>query len=144
MTDREIILSVLKDNFPKSASNYEQLIYEMCEHLAKEVFEESIEDVYNYYAFEKIGQLVTGPVEEVIDDIKNNRIGNESFYCRKKKKVDSEFSIERKSGIFKCKDPGCRARYTKETIMRSEQRRSGDEGMSLIVTCRVCQKEYTL
>ena len=57
-SSRKAILSVLKKNLNDNnqATNFEKEIYKMCQRLSKDEFEgESVEDIYNKYAFEKIG-----------------------------------------------------------------------------------------
>ena len=144
---RIAVVEALRSKFSLSkARSYEGLIYNMCKKLSEDVYEESVEEIYRYYSYEKVGQLVgRDPKDEVIDDIKECRVGTDSYYYRKLEVVESSTDEPLiRSGVFPCRDPKCRSFKTKETIIRTEQRRSGDEGMTVIIACRVCHEEYTV
>ncbi len=144
---RMAVIKALQTKFSLSkARSYESEVYRMCQNLSKNVYEEDVETVYRYCSYEKAGQLVnTKEIEEVLNDIKNNRVGPDSYYCRKLLVVES--SIDEpliRSGEFPCRDRKCRSFKTKETNISRSQDRSGDEGMTVRITCRVCGKSYTL
>mgnify|MGYP002626421384 CR=1 FL=1 len=146
-SNRKLIVKALEKKFSsEDAKNYEDLIYKMCLTLADDVFDESLEEIYQYYAYEKVGQLMEGDLQETLNDIKKCRLGKDAFYHRKfneNKEIPQNEPLIR-SGVFPCRKRTCRAHQTKETIYITDQRRSGDEGMSVIIKCRVCGSEYTV
>jgi len=147
--NRQAVIKALQQKFSVSkAKTYEEELHKMCQNLGETTFDESVDEIYKYYAYEKVGQLMAvseSHLQEVINDIKNSQIGEGSFYRRKldSKKLNVDDKMIR-SGVFPCLTRGCRSRHTKETIFRMEQRRSGDEGMTAIVSCRICKEVYTL
>lgn len=147
---RIAIINALKTKFsPAKAKAYEKAIHQMCQDLSKEVYEESPEEIYEYYAYEKTGQLIacqSDDIKEVLNDLQEGRVGSAAFYYRQIFKVDDSASGEPliRTGVFPCRKKDCRAFQTKETLFRAEQRRSGDEGMTIIISCRVCGEEYTI
>ncbi len=145
MSTRRAVTKTLEKKYPKKASSYEKEIYKMCKYLSENVYDESTDEIYNYYAYEKVGQLMTGSLKNVLEDIKECRVGSESYFHRKFFEVETDDEpMIKKGGVYPCRNRKCRSSKTKETTIRCCQRKSSDEGMSVIVTCRVCKKEYTV
>lgn len=144
---RKVVTDTLSEHFSLSkAKQYEKDIYEMCKDIL--ATPDNLTEVYVYYAYEKVGQLISAEKDpsEVLKDIKAGNTGKESFYCRQflqpSKKSFEESYI--RFGVYPCRDYKCRARRTKETISYGDQQRRGDEGMAIVIECKVCGLKYNL
>jgi len=143
---RIAVINALKTKFTASkAKAYEKAIHQMCQVLSKEVYEEPPDEIYEYYAYEKAGQLIKSQpddIKEVLNDLKEGRVGSAAFYYRQIFKVDDSTSDEPliRTGVFPCRNKKCRAHQTKETVFQAKQLRSGDEGMTIVITCQVCNE----
>ncbi len=145
-SNRMAVVKILRSKYPKKARLYEGEIHQMCQNLSENTYEEPVNDIYDYYAYEKVGQFMTGSPKKVLEDIKECRVGTESYFHRKFFEVDILDDDEPmiRKGVYPCRNRKCRSSKTKETTIKMVQKRSSDEGMSVIVTCRVCKKEYTV
>ena len=139
---RNEVRKILESKFT-NAKEYEKNIF----NLVKNTNDIVTQDNYKESAYEKVGQLMCVKNEkeenDIIEDIKNNKIGFEScIYKNYKEKHESmiDKSQERPKavkGIYKCKQKGC---GSDEFYIWSEQKRSADEGMSQMRMCKLCGK----
>ena len=150
-SSRKAILSVLKKNLNDNnqATNFEKEIYKMCQRLSKDEFEgESVEDIYNKYAFEKIGDIISADgkeeLDKILNDIKNEVIDwNSAPYDEFRKRRDEENEqviqgLKTEKSDYQCKAKNCGSRECIQTLL---QTRSGDEGFSIFVTCLKCGRK---
>lgn len=134
----------------KSALHFENEIYKMCLYLSKE-YDDTLEDIYNKFAYEKVGDIMNADGEEdrngVLNDIKNGILGWKSApykeFRRKLEKDNSEIakSISIEEGDLPCRNAKC---GSKRCISYLSQDRSGDEGMTQHVICVDCRTHYTI
>ena len=72
------VIAALKEKFSaKKSKSYEKVIYTMCKKLSEEVYEEPVDQIYRYYAYEKVGQFMTDPPNEILKDL--NRVIKDLF-----------------------------------------------------------------
>jgi len=145
---RKSITSVLKKKLDdKEAVDFEKEIYKMCQRLLEE-YDESIEDIYNKYAYEKTGDLMQAKGKEEREKIRQDIKGDvrdwdstpfEGF--RKKRDAENLLivrGIETEKSDYKCKAKGCGSR---NIIQQQIQTRSADEPASLFIRCLKCGRQ---
>ena len=141
---RHDIVDALSTMFSvKVAKAYENEIYKMCSRMTKD----NIDEVYNIYAYEKVGEILSTPEKEdrkdIVRDILNNRVKFDSVkykLYRDKRQVENDRFVnppEVKQGIYKCKKCG-----SKKTWSYQLQTRSADEGFTNFVTCSNCGNKW--
>jgi DNA-directed RNA polymerase subunit M/transcription elongation factor TFIIS len=121
----------------QAASDYEKGIVGVCDDTAD----------YTTMVYERIGELrVCKSKQErdvILKDIKGGAKGWDScMYSEAKQKhvtsiLQSNTKIKAIKGMYKCNKKGC---GSDEFYMWSEQRRSSDEGMSVVRQCSKCGK----
>ena len=147
---RKSVTTVLKESLDnnKEAINFEKEIFKMCERLSKEYEDDTIEEIYDKYAFEKTGDILNANGEEernrVMKDIKNNVLDWESApykeFREKREKENEQLikGVETVISDYKCKNKECGSRRCIQSLV---QTRSGDEGFTVFVTCLDCGKK---
>lgn len=127
-----------------SAANYEKAIYNMCTRLDEG---KATSETYKKMAYDKIGQLVSAQNreerEKILADIRSDKTGWEaSVYSQQEENYKA--SMDRSTlkpkaikGMYKCKVRSCQSDLF---YVWQEQRRSGDESMSVIRQCSRCGK----
>ncbi len=150
-TKRSSIRNVLEKTgkmTPKDSRKIEKSIYDMCVNLTKEYEEDSIDDMYNKFAYEKVGEIIHHPDKQksILDDIKNKVIYWDSVVyeeIRVKERrniVDQAAGIKVRKGEFKCRKKDC---GSDECYYVQSQTRSSDEGLSTYVFCTKCGGRYS-
>lgn len=137
---RTKISNVLKK---KGFPDLEKEIYNMCLKISKNEGI-SVQEIYADLAYEKVGQILTVPKEEIpkiISDMKKSKEGWDSFIFENER-IEYEKQMNRQiqkptavKGLYKCKEKGCDSDlfYT-----WSLQTRSGDEGTTNYRQCAKC------
>nr|QBK86512.1 MAG: transcription factor S-II [Marseillevirus LCMAC102] len=143
--ERLAIKNALVTKFKSNASEYEKLIFEMCCRLALE-YEESTEEIYGKYAYEKVGELLTSEdTNTILNDIKKNVLNWDScvykdFHQRQlSDNAQLAEGVRVEKGEFPCRNKDCQS---KECYYYQSQDRSSDEGMSTYVVCTKCGTRY--
>ena len=146
--DRKSILKTLKTRFDnKTSTKYEKLIWDMCTDLSNE-YEESVEDIYKKYAYEKVGCIFTSDknqLEKTLKDIQNSILDWDSCsYNDFRKRLEEDNSkitegIKIEKGEYKCRNKNCKSN---ECYFYQVQTRSADEGATTFVVCTKCSTRY--
>jgi DNA-directed RNA polymerase subunit M/transcription elongation factor TFIIS len=147
----------------QTAEKYEIHIYKMCKRIVKraeEFVEEgspscrfseyvTVEMLYPKIAYEKVGQLLVckdrPERENILNDIKNDVTGFDTYpyeVYKTKQKEECSFAAQGpkvEEGEFPCRNPKCKS---KRCYWYQLQTRSGDEGMTIFVTCIKCKTRY--
>jgi len=141
-SQRKITENILKErcSSSKEAKRIEKLIYTMCIKLSEE-YEDDIENIYEKYSFEKIGELVKCPENKIniINDIKNCIIDWDACVYdkfRQKESVNLNNQVQGLKlieGAFTCNKCKCSKCYYYQY-----QTRSADEPATTYVTCSNC------
>ena len=148
-SSRKSVVAALKGKLDTiTATNFEKEIYKMCQRLSDET-DEPLEDIYNQYAYEKVGDIMVADGDEEMDkvrqDIKNDVLDWDSAPYKDFRERRDEDNTNAIQGIvtevsdYKCKAKDCQSR---ECIQTQLQTRSGDEGFTTFVTCMKCGKRY--
>ena len=148
---RKSVTTVLKKHLgdEKEAVKLEKEIYKMCQRLSETEYEDNtVEEVYDKYAYEKVGDIINADGEEeinnVINDIKKDIIDWESAPYKEFRERRDEENKQIVQGIktvksdYKCKNKECGSR---ECIQVPMQTRSGDEGTTIFITCLKCGRK---
>ena len=153
-SDRKAVVKVLERNLKKkTAENYEKQIYRMCKRMADENTDNmdwiSIEELYPKIAYEKVGQIILcedrEEREKILADIKDNISGFDTHpyeAFRQKQKDECSFTAQGpkvEEGEFPCINPKCKSM---RCYWYQLQTRSGDEGMTVFITCIKCKTRY--
>lgn len=124
-----------------SAENYEKAVYAMAERM------DGTKETYARIAYDKVGQLISAKDrterEQILADIRKDVDGWDA--CVYKKQLENyNASMDRSvlkpkaiKGLYKCKDKECNS---DEFYVWNEQRRSSDEGATVMRQCARCGK----
>lgn len=148
---RKSVTTVLKKHLgnDKEAVNFEKDIYKMCQRLSKGEYDENtVEEIYEKYAYEKVGDIINSDGEEelnnIINDIKNLVLDWNSAPYKEFRERREEENKQVVQGVktgksdYQCKNKECGSREVIQTMM---QTRSGDEGYTVFVTCLKCGRK---
>ena len=137
--------NALITKFKSNAPEYEKLIFEMCCRLALK-YEESAEEIYGKYAYEKVGELLTSEdTKSILDDLKKNVLDWESCVYKDFRERQISYNAQIAEGVrvekgeFPCRNKDCKSR---ECYYYQSQDRSSDEGMSTYGVCTKCGTRY--
>jgi DNA-directed RNA polymerase subunit M/transcription elongation factor TFIIS len=141
-TNKQLLISFSFSQ--KVAKNIESAIYNMCVKLSKE-YEDNLENLYDKYSFEKIGEIFQNPdkLDSILADINNLIIDWDScVYDKYKEKesidADNLFAGPKLiSGAFTCKK--CQQ---SECYYMQAQTRGIDEGATSYVVCVNCGNRW--
>ena len=147
---RKAVTTILKKHLGnvKEAASLEKEIYKMCQRLSKTEYEgNTVEEIYEKYAYEKVGDIINAEEEEInniLKDIKNDILDwNSTPYKKLREKREEENKqvvqgIKTEKSDYKCKNKDCGSR---ESIQTMSQTRSGDEGFTVFITCLKCGRK---
>jgi len=148
---RKSVTTVLKKHLgnDSEAVNLEKEIYKMCQRLSKGEYEDNtVEEIYDKYAYEKVGDIINADGEEernkVANDIKNEVLDWNSAPYKEFRERREEENKQVAEGLdtgksdYQCKNKECGSRECIQTMM---QTRSGDEGFTVFVTCLKCGRK---
>ncbi len=128
----------------KKAIEIEKEIYNFCVRLHSQSSLNRVcglDDCYNDQAFEILGEISSRPIDNVIADLKIDKVGwQSSLYddCREEEEIEQQSAVEGvkvKKGEIPCKNPKCRSL---ETYYMTMQTRSADEPATIYLFCTKC------
>ena len=125
----------------------EKMIFDMCKIISNKD-NIDIEDVYNTYAYEKIGEIMENPgkIDQIKSDLANittdwnSAIYEEYINMEMKENSNHVEGVKIEKGAFKCNNRKC---GSDETYYYQTQTRSADEGSTTHVVCSKCGSRYT-
>jgi DNA-directed RNA polymerase subunit M/transcription elongation factor TFIIS len=111
------------------------------------MYDDVVDDHYNKYAFEKLGEIVSHPdlVSTIIGDIENAVEGWDSCVYEKLRRKEESITQEQVEGMkvtkgeFTCRNYKCKS---DECCYYTSQTRSLDEPASVYVICTKCGTRY--
>jgi len=147
---RKIICSTLLNvsSFKsKDVKILEEYIFKMCKELSN-MYDDSLEQIYAKFAFEKVGQLISQPEKqkEIILDLKNKVLEWDSVVYNDFREKEERDTADQAAGMkvtkgeFKCGNFRCRS---DECYYYQEQTRSCDEPPCTRVVCTKCGHRYS-
>ncbi len=149
-TTREIVTAILQEKYSKKdAINLEKLTHTYCVNFHKNVCnDETIDDVYEKHAYEKLGELMVFPEkkDEIVKDLVGNKHLWDSCVYEETRQKQSQDVVDQVSapkvieGSFQCKNFKCKSF---QCTWDNSQTKSADEGFTTTVTCSKCGYRYS-
>jgi DNA-directed RNA polymerase subunit M/transcription elongation factor TFIIS len=147
---RKIVKNAINKNFDSSLANeFDRVLMIGCKQLIKNGYEDSLEDLYSKFAYEKLGELMLNPDKkaDILMDIKNCNVSWKSTSFESYQKAEQQVVQQRIAGVkvskgeFRCRIKTC---GSDECIYYPIQTRSCDEGTTNYIVCSKCGERFTL